>query len=479
MEQLPINEDFAIQQQLAQEYEERVKDMKSLYNSHYLNFVLITAFTRVAKKRAEIVKQVDEVKDFYLVEAIIQQLIEDALAPDVATGDILSVLSGREDIEREVKELDDKFKFDSLVQDICYDLLVYGEYTLRVVVENGKGIVDIRDDVEQSSVFAIPKGGEIDKYLVRRRENGREVVELVEPYEYVKFILSGRKIRLNMEKELGPLYVGKIKEYVPKFVRIGRSVIYSIIPKIRELQVLETLVPVAKLNKLTQGSVLGVTVPSNMRPEDAFKVAKKVEELLNRRIGVHETQKSLSIENAIASAGRLRVVPVFGDKGQVTRFDYKMEEPDELMASIEDLRRTICSSVGIPYETIFGGEGPKSEILKRYARYLRRLKAIQKAIADGVKQIIYIHLTNKGISFRPSEIQVDFRNKLIEIDNLDALEFLDASIGMLTNVRDFVYDMASEESPLAGKVDVERFAKFLDRQLSIVGLRGVIKGEEE
>jgi len=478
--QISLNESFAIQQQLAKEYSDRVKEAKSALEDYQLRLALISALTRVAKKRAEIVKQVDEVKDFYLVDAILQQYIEDALAPDISTGDILSAYSNKSLVDKEIKELDDKFKFDTLIQDIAYDLLAYGEYTLKTEVAKGKGIVDIRDDVDQASVFAISRRGEIEKYLVREIDPQKgETVRLVEPWQYVKFILAGRKVRLDLQAELGARYK-QLKDKIPRFIRVGRSLIYSIIPKVRELQVLETLVPASKLNKLTQGSVIGVAVPTNMRPEDAFKVAKRVEELLNKRIGVNPDTNTLAVEKAIAAAGRLRVVPIFGDKGQLQKFDYKMDEPDELMSSIEDLRRTICSAIGVPYEILFGGDGPKSDILKRYARYLRRLRAIQRAIADGVRQIIYIHLINKGVSFTPADVQVEFRNKLIEIDNLDTLEFLDSSIQMLTNVRDFVLDLAGDGSPFADKVDLEKFAEFLNKQFSVIGLNGVIKvGEEQ
>jgi len=476
-----INEGLKIQQDIASDYSSKVQSVKNDIEDYYQRVVLISTITNVARSRKELVKKVDEVKSFYLVDAILQQYVEDALSPDISTGDILEVRSDNSNLNKELKYLDENFKFDSLVEDIAFDLLCYGEYTLSTKVEKDKGLVELNDDVDQSSVFAVTKSGEITKYLVRTSEHGVDKVTVKEPFEYVKFMLSGRKVRLNLVDEIGKELYKRVKDKddIPRFVRVGRSLIYSIIPKIKELQLLEALVPASKLNKMTQGSVVGVAVPSNTPPDQAFKVAKRIEDLLNKRVGVNTTTKSLAIEDAIAAAGKLKVVPVFGDKGQLQKFDYKMDEPDDLLNSIEDLRKVICTTVGIPYEILFGGEGPKGELLKRYARYLRRLKSIQRAICNGIKQIVFIHLVNKGISFTPSDIEVSFRNKLVEIDNLDSLEFMDASVGMLSNVKDFIFDLASEGSPLRDYVDFDRFVEFLNKQFSIVGLGGVVRVEEK
>jgi hypothetical protein len=206
-----------------------------------------------------------------------------------------------------------------------------------------------------------------------------------------------------------------------------------------------------------------------------MEAAKRMEGLLNKKVGVDTERGQLTLENIMTSAGRLKVIPIFGDKGELRKFDYKQDEPDELLASVNDIRKVICDSVGIPYELIFVSDTvSKGELLRRYARYVRKLKSIQFAIADGIRQICYIHLTNKGINFVPDDIKVDFKNKLVEIDNLNKLEFLDTTVGMLKNAKDFIVDLMSEDSPLKGYIRVTVFKDFINEQLSLVGLRGLI-----
>jgi hypothetical protein len=203
-----------------------------------------------------------------------------------------------------------------------------------------------------------------------------------------------------------------------------------------------------------------------------------MEGLLNKKVGVDIQRGQISLENIMSSAGRLKVIPVFGDKGNIQKFEYKQDEPDELLTSVEDIRKVICNSVGIPYELIFQSDTvSKGEILRRYARYVRKLKNIQRAIADGIRQICYIHLTNKGISFTHQEIKIDFKNKLVEIDILNKLEFLDTTVSMLKNVDDFVTSNLGKQFP--NRIDSIVLAEYYNKMLNSVGLGGLIMDEGE
>jgi hypothetical protein len=433
-------------------------------------------YTQVSSKRSEMIVEVDKLVEFYLTDAILNQFADDALSPDIHTGDVIKIYSKNKEINKKITELDKKIKFDNLVNGILVDLLSYGEYTLRPEYDDKKGIISIKDDVNQIDVIALSDiNGEVIKYLVL--EEGK--FYLKEKHEYVKFSLSNKKIRINLKKEFGPKTIRenkKIFESIPNYIRIGRSVIYPVRSKLKELELLEKLVPATKLSKLSSGTVIGIQVPPGMDITKAMEATKKVEGLLNKKVGYDDAAKELSVENIMAVAGKLKCVPIFGDKGQLTKLDYKADEPDDLLASVEENRRTICNSAGIPYELIFGSDGEQGAgSLKRYARYLRKLKAIQRSICEGVIQIVCFHLANSGVTFVESDICVEFRNKLIEIDNLDKLEFMDTTVNMLNNIVGFVLDKAGPDSPLKGNIDLNALVRFMDTQLSTVGLQDLIK----
>lgn len=434
-------------------------------------------YTKVERFRKDVIIEVEKLRDFYLTDVMINQFTDDALAPDIVSNEILTIYSENEDINKELERLQEQIDFDELAISICPDMLLYGEYTIGIQAEDGKGIIDITDTVQQDKVLPLDKNGQIEGFLVQ--SNGKLSVKL--PSEYAKFSLSSKKIRVDLFSEFSGMKGQENKEAfknVPRYIRIGKSLLYPVRAKIKELELLEQLVPATKLSKLASGTVVGVSVPSGYSIEQANEVAKKVEGILNKKIGVDTEKGQITLENIMSSAGRLKVVPIFGDKGTLQKFDYKQDEPDELLASVEDIRKVICNSIGIPYELIFQNETvSKGEILRRYARYVRKLKSIQRSIADGLRQIVYIHLSNKGFSYTSNDIKIDFKNKLVEIDNLNKLEFLDTTISMLKNARDFINELNDNASPYKPYLNITVFKDFINEQLGLVGLRGLISDE--
>lgn len=469
---------------------------------------LAATYMKVSDSRKKLIRDVDRMRSFYLVDVIITQITEDALAPEIGTGYVLEASSNNPEIQKEIDLLEEKFDFDQLAMSITPDLLAYGEYTLEakikanprsnnvphdpqsatqakmtkgdenklneeIEMEDDYGLDEIKDTVDQGSVVAISKWNHIEGYVV---SDGKGQIVWKEPADFIKFSLSSTRVRIDLFKEFGLKNIPeKWAEKLPRFVRVGKSVIYPIIAKLKELELLEALVPATKLSKLSQGSLIGVSVPAGMDIERAMDVAKQMEQLINKKVGVDPVLGELTIENIMSVAGRIKTIPQFGDKGQLSKMDYKPDEPDELLSSLTDIRKAILTSVGIPYELVFGGEdSKKGEILKKYARYLRKLKNIQKSIEEGIRQIIYIHLANKGIDFKTDDIKVEFMNKLIEVDNLDKLEFMDTTVGLLDNVKKFVLEI-NDTPATAGRVNVEALLQFLNDQLNVIGFTNIIK----
>lgn len=436
---------------------------------------LSSIYTRVQLLRKEIIQQIDRIRNFYITDVLLSQFSDDALTPDVASGEVLSVYSERPDLDYELKALEDRLQFDKLVSDIVEDLLAYGEYTLEVEVEPGFGIKKLKDEVDQTSVIAITELGEISNYLVMDSKGSK--AELVEPSRYIKFMLGNRRVRIDLRNELQYLKDKKIMGEIPRFVRIGKSLLFPILSKVKELELLEQLVPASKLAQLTANTLIGVNVPGGIEPQKAFEVARNIENLVNRKVGIDFGNRELTIQNIMTIAGRIKIIPIFGgDRGDLKKIEYRAEEPTDLMAVAEDARKVICSSVGIPYELIFSGsELKRVDLLKRYARYLRRLKMIQKAIAEGIRQICNIHLVNKNFSYRPSDISIDFKNILINVDELDKLEFTDATVSMLKNINEFMAGLTDEMQSKC--VDKKEWYEFLNNQLSIAGMSNIIDSE--
>ena len=471
---------------------------------HNVAAAYATIYTTVKRGRNILMSEVDKIREFYLTDVIINQMVEDALAPDVHSGEIVNVRSDNPKIQAELKYLDERFKFDSLLKNIMPDFLAYGEYTLSTVVSQAKGeavVVDeaginidpdfvtaaesglqeLNDTVDQASIVAITKNNDIQYYLeMIEGKGGQYQITKHDKTKFVKFSLNHQKIRIDLNKEFNTRghSTRKDLEQFPRFTRVGKSVIYPVLSKLKELELLEALVPASKLSKLSEGTIIGVQVPAGYEIEQGLEACEQIEGVLNRKLGVDKRTGDITVESILASTGKLKCVPIFGDKGSTTKLDTKSDEPDELLGAVSELRRTILDSIGIPFELVFSSDSgsSKGELLKRYARYLRRLKNIQRAIIDGIYQIVAIHLANKGIDWRRKDIFIEFRNTLVEIDNIDRLEFIDTVVSMLNNVKTFVNEISDPDgdSPIANQVDISKWTEFLSNQMNVVGLAGLI-----
>lgn len=489
----------------AQMVAEGIRNNRASWEEYQIASAYASIYSRVTDDRKRTIREVEKMRSFYLVDTIISMLVEDSLAPEVGTGEILNVKSDRPDIQKELDYLDETFDFDMLAQTLAPDIVAYGDYVLATKVvaspdaqaraEKGEalnadatgeddkqyGLIEILDTVEQGSVVPLTKYANTEGYLVSSKRGG---VERKLPADYVTFSMNSARVRIDLHREFGIDSAADKEKFedVPRYVRCGKSVIFPILSKLKELELLEAMVPATKLAKLSSGTVLGVQVPPGYDTEKGIEAARKVEQLLNKKIGVDNKLGELTIENIMASAGRQKVIPIFGDKGTIAAIDYKSNEPDEMLNSIADLRKAILTSAGIPPELLFSNENPDgaATILKKYARYLRRLKALQKALEEGFRQIAYIHLANKGIKFKATDIKVEFYNKLIEVDQLDHLEFADTTIQMVQNVYNFMNTLTSRETNpvFAPYVNPMPFMNFIQKHLDVVGFQDVVNMEK-
>jgi len=499
----------------------------------YTSTSLASIYTKVSTQRKEIFRKIDRIKRYYIVDLVLSQIGDDALSPEVGTHKVIEIGSLDPIINKELKALQDRVDLNSLIKDVSSDLYAYGEYYLSTVIRpknkdkekplkiapghspfmyqeavsksdisedlledmviNKKirfkhsvsefGLLNVLDNVDQGQIVTLTYHGEVSLYLM---VNGLGQLEVREPADFIRFALPGHRIRIDLHKELEYLIQNKnmikntgLAEKIPRYLRVGKSLIWPIIDKLGELEILEALVPATKLNKITAGSIVGINVPTGMDIDKAITATKKIEQILNRKTGVDPATGELTVADIISAAGRVKAVPIFGDKGTLSPLNYNTDDPEELLSAIQDIRRTICESIGVPYELIFKSEEQsKGQILKKYARYLRKLKGIQLALEEGVRQMIYIHLANAEIDFNEKDVYVKFFTPLVDVDNLDQLEFTDASVGILSNLLDFIQRIGETEF-LSGRINNRAIIDYINAHLGTVGLGDLLFTDEK
>lgn len=457
-------------------YNENADSSKSA-DPYAVSAAYAAIYSRVSMQRGSVIRDIDLISSNYLVDTLISQISDDALAPDIGTNDILSVECSNDSIKAEIDALEKIISFDQLAKDITPEVIRYGEYTVKPEFANnnyGGGIVDLLDVVDQGKVVQLSKNGKIAGFLVIDEHKLRRVSSK----DYIKFVFDGGRVRVPLEETIPYARNEKIKLFLdklPKYVRVGRSIIHPLIPKIKELDLLEKLIPATKLSKLSNGTLIGMRVPEGTEILQAFQSARTIEGFINKKVAI-DVNNELTVENILATTGLLKIIPLFGDKGSLEKVDYKSDEPDELTSSAQDLRTLICDSMGVPYELIYKSDGEnKGGIVRRNSRYLRRLRCIQSCVASGIKKIIKMHLTSKGIKFKDSDILISFRNKLPEIENLNKLEQNDITISSMSSFLTFLKDALEEGSPIKDQININSAYKYFHDNFKTIGLETFIK----
>jgi hypothetical protein len=457
--------------------EETFSQMKDqMLSSNYVyHGALIATFNKVLSNRKEAIDEINQIKDYYIAQVLREQIISDALAPDINSGEILEISSSDNEINDELINLQDRINLDQLILDISPELLTYGEYCLLPNIEKGKGVISIDDAIDGEYISALSSQGDIRGFLVPETTGNGFIIE--PKHKYINFCLLGEKQRIRMSSDTSIYsYSQKDKDKfkgLPSYIRAGKSIYYKVIDKVKELQLLETLIPATRLAQLTNGSLVGVKVPETYDTIAALKYVQSVENTINKKVGIDPTRQQITIQNLINASGRLKCVPIFGSNGDVSKLDYKMSEPQELLGDVKNLREVICTSIGVPYELVFGSIDSLSSILKRHSRYIRKLRSFQFALTSGLTQMLLIHFGNlnnpKFKNIVAKDFLFNFKQKQVEIDNLDRLEFVDANVSLVKNLMSFIGDL--EQNPyLKDALNKSEIAKMISGQLSILGM---------
>jgi hypothetical protein len=448
-----------------------VINLQDYISNHEVRDSWAQLYMKTVQSRKQFIREMDKVKSFYLVDALARGVADDALTPDTTTGEVIQLGSNDKAVQKELDVLQSRFDFDQLINDFIIDLLRQGEHVLSHTVRKGEGVVDIRDDVDQTNVIAFYKYGFPATYLTNTGKN----MLLLPPYAYSHFAINRYKLRIQVQREFGDNWnmfdMDEQTRMLPSYVRAGRSIFYGVLSKIKELMLIELLIPTKKLNDIMKGNLVGLRMPQGTSAKDGFEATRTYEKYLNKKVGLDRGAEEFSAADIASIAGLLRVMPIFGEKGTLESLaDIKEDRSLEALEDrIEDTRRVVCTSVGYPYELLFSSDGDRrGELLKRYGRYVRTLKSIQSSIAIGMKQICLAHVVNRGIQITPDDIIVDFRNKLIDTDELDKVELLDAVMGIIENVNGTVEGFLENEQ-LSDMIDVKKYASWLHQQVSIFG----------
>lgn len=440
--------------------------------------------THISTKR-ELLIQARKLFDTDVVQTVIDVMIDDGFNSFIneeeefrityeLSEDEKEVLgeSFQEEVQSHIDDFVETFSIKTLVPELLPELLRDGEYALGVLFEEGKGITEIVDDMDVINLLPfylndkltfVMKQNNYSSYHSSDYQGGSGVFlnnDFVNPPVFYKpenvvfFRLKYfSKQRINMSDFYNTEFRNNFYEHtgirLPKFVRICKPIYSSAIKNLNRLQIMEDINTVLDLYQILKPDIVNVSVPQNTSAPEAAQIIRDYERQLND-VSAFTDSDSLDLPTLATMANRRKVLPQWLDgKGTVSRSDINTsEKTGDSRDSIQFLRNLIAVSIGIPpfYINILDNNPlDKAQTIKLYSRYTKKLTSLQKSLADGIKDLLMIHLKYLGLNISRSNLSVKFK-AITSGDSLDDTDMMVATVTGINELYKGVSEISQDEN---------------------------------
>lgn len=390
----------------------------------------------------------------------------------------------QEQIQNVIDEFVTKFSLKTKVAEIVPELLRDGEYAFGVLFDenNKKGITEIVDDFDVINLLPFYDGEKLAFVINQNKleENNNTNASLAalnnmdqtpvvyKPDNMVFFRLKGpTKLRINMSNfyntEFKKMFHEQTGIRLPKYIRTALPVYYGALKLLNRIQIMDNVATVLDLNDILKPEIVNVTVPTNTNSVEAAQIIRDYERHLNDSSNI-SADTALDISSLAAQANRRKVLPQWIDsKGTLTSAGINQSAKAQgAWDALDKLRNLAALSIGIPpfYINISGTPIEKSQIIKLYSRYTRKLTSLQKTLADGIKDFLMIHLEHCGVRINRDNLSVKFK----AITSGDSLDDTDLMVGLVAGIGDLYKALdeitSSDNNNLM--LDNEQFKQLFD-----------------
>ena len=456
----------------------------SVTSNKILGKLLSIFNTHIAGKQ-EVLTQSRELFDTDVVQTIIDVVVNDAFNSFVNIEDEFKIEFDpddeniseefKEQVQSKIDDLVDRFDLKNQIADIVPELLRDGEFAFGIVTEPGEGIKDIVDDLDVANLLPFYNGNKL-AFIMKQPEcdqmNGKPLVYRAENVIYFRLkYFTKQRVDLRIDgsltnDQLRKKFYEETKLYLPRFLRICKPFYYSALKLIARLGVLELVGTVQELNQVTRRDIINLNVPQNTTPREANAIVNDYEKILNGPDNDLDSDR-LDVATLTNYNTKRIILPQWSDgKGTLSLSDVNSGANDRSAGtrdSISFVRSLIALSVGVPgfYVSLSEQALDKTQTLKLYTRYVRKLSSLQKSIADGCVDFVQADLKACNIFVEDKSIKVRFKT-LTSADSLDETDITVGTIEGLNNIFKNLVEIEDARPDL--KVSSEVFKKIFDTQ---------------
>lgn len=447
-----------------------ISDINSQISAQQENHYLQAQVPYGRSSKEQIFREVDRLQNFYMFQAVVQAVGDDVASPNPTTNNVVTISSQIPEVDALLKRMQDQIDIDSLISLALPEILTYGEYYFKIHKKGDS--LEVKDNVLQSSMLTFYKNSEISHFyslIPESVDNISKDPHIKSPDSYMVFQLRKRRIKLNDQIFRNHNLLGGADGPLA-LIRMGSPLLYPAFDRLRSLMIAELVPEVSLFSSLDTATTLFLSLPDNYSPQQSMQACKQYEDLLNRNAlaQIFYHRETVPTADDLANSVKFKVLPSHGSKGNLDQRDFRHFQDLVSTQDLEDKRKAVLFTVGVPESVVMGGE-KKFDSIRVFIRYIRLVRSIQQDLKRSLVHLSSIYLRHKGYDkFLATDIEVKFENSLVSLEELDALEFQDTAIGMLERIIGF-YERLSDlkrNNPHIFKAA----SKVLDKYTKSIGL---------
>lgn len=372
----------------------------------------------------------------------------------------------------EINKMIRRTGFLDILRDCIYsEGLDYGEIFLSKKMENGKGIIDIVDDIDLREHVAIySKSNFIGAVRLNPKSKGRVLDgDFIPASEISHFMLNYR--REPLEITVGKSFE-KMNTIIKEKIRTAVPILEPVVDLIKQYNQLEQISTAIEISRAIQPILLGVGVSPDQDMEKLASELQNWSNALNKnKNSIINNLDSLDINTLLQNMQTIELIPYDTENNANAMRQIVIDYGETNLADkINNVRKTIALAVGIPEQYIstsgnMGQKDSKEDTIQTNPRYSMMLSRIQQLLAKGIREVAYSHLkarfsNDDGVLKRSvdrEKIEVIFKsctnlNDRLENENMMVKAEMMAS---LVNVVDSVAGSPNMEAKVASKIFIE------------------------
>lgn len=356
--------------------------------------------------------RIDAIADHHIAKKIRDVIISDGFNEVNNSNEFFVKYTDNENPEKaemfteDIRQMIRRTGFLEILRDnIFSEGFKYGELFLSKKGENGRGIIEVVDDIELRDHIAIySKANFLGAVRLKQGRRSQSVLDgdFIPASQIAHFMLNYE--RKNLHITVGGKNYEKMQQIIKEKIRCASPILEPVIDLIKQYNQLEVISGAIELARAIQPILLGVGVSPE---QDLGKITKQLQDWSNalnknKNSVLNSIQSDLiNQETLLKNMNTIELVPydVENNANAMRQIMLNYGETN-LIEKINDIRKTIAMAVGIPEQyisttTYNGQKDTKEDTIQTNPCYSMMLSRIQILIAKGIKDFAYDHLRVK------------------------------------------------------------------------------------